>query len=164
MGNALRRIPTWAWLASIVVGSTVFRAILGRDLVAPFIMVDEIIWSDVARGIADTGEPLLRDESDPGYSIVYPLLISPVYAVFDSLPEAYAGVKVVNSLLMSLAAIPAFFLARRVVRDGLALLAAVMTIAIPSLAYTGTVMTENAFYPLFLVVTLALVVVLERPT
>ena len=164
MGNALGRIPTWAWLVSIVVGSTVFRAILGTGLVAPFIMVDEIIWSDVARGIADTGEPLLRDESDPGYSIVYPLLISPVYAVFDSLPEAYAGVKVVNSLLMSLAAVPAFFLARRVVRDGVALLAAVMTIAIPSLAYTGTVMTENAFYPLFLVVTLALVVVLERPT
>ena len=34
----------------------------------------------------------------------------------------------------------------------------------PSLAYTGTVMTENVFYPLFLVVTLVLVLVLERPT
>ncbi len=65
---------------------------------------------------------------------------------------------------MSLAAVPAFFLARRVVRDGLALLAALMTIAIPSMAYTGTVMTENAFYPLFLVVALVLVLVLERPT
>ena len=83
LGRALRRIPTWAWLAAIVVGSTIVRAILGRDLVAPFIMVDEIIWSEVARGIADAGEPLLRDEPDPGYSIVYPLLISPVYALFD---------------------------------------------------------------------------------
>ncbi len=34
----------------------------------------------------------------------------------------------------------------------------------PSLAYTGTVMTENVFYPLFLVVVLVLVLVLERPT
>ena len=59
---------------------------------------------------------------------------------------------------------PAFFLARRVVRDGLALLAALMSVAIPSMAYTGTVMTENAFYPLFLLVALVLVVVLERPT
>jgi hypothetical protein len=147
-----------------VVGSTVVRAILGRDLVAPFIMVDEIIWSEIARGIADAGEPLLRDEPDPGYSIVYPLLLSPVYSIFESLPDAYAGVKTLNSLLMSLAAVPAFFLARRVVRDGLALLAALMAVAIPSMAYTGTVMTENAFYPLFLVVTLVLVVVLERPT
>ena len=164
MGRALRRIPVWAWLAAIVVGSTIVRAILGRDLVAPFIMVDEIIWSEVARGIADAGEPLLRDEPDPGYSIVYPLLISPVYALFDSLPDAYAGVKILNALTMSLAAAPAFFLARRVVRDGLALLAALMTIAIPSMAYTGTVMTENAFYPLFLLVALVLVLVLERPT
>ena len=164
MGRALRRIPTWAWLATIVVGSTIVRAILARDLVAPFIMVDEIIWSEVARGIADAGEPLLRDEPDPGYSIVYPLLISPVYALFESLPDAYAGVKTLNALVMSLAAVPAFFLARRVVRDGLALLAALMAIAIPSMAYTGTVMTENAFYPLFLVVALVLVLVLERPT
>ena len=39
-----------------------------------------------------------------------------------------------------------------------------MTVAIPSMAYTGTVMTENAFYPLFLLVALVLVVVLERPS
>jgi hypothetical protein len=164
LGRALRRIPTWAWLATIVVGSTIARAILGRDLVAPFIMVDEIIWSEVARGIADAGEPLLRDEPDPGYSLVYPLLISPVYALTDGLVDAYAGVKTLNALIMSLASVPAFFLARRVMRDGLALLAALMTIAIPSMAYTGTVMTENAFYPLFLVVALVLVLVLERPT
>ena len=164
LDNALRRVPAWAWLVAIVVGSAVFRAILGRGIVAPFIMVDEIIWSEVARGLADAGEPLLRDQPDPGYSIVYPLLISPVYALFESLPDAYAALKVLNAVLMSLAAVPAYFLARRVVRDALALLAALLAVALPSLAYTGTVMTENVFYPLFLVVTLVLVLVLERPT
>ena len=164
MGRALRRVPSWAWLTAIVVVSTLVRALLARDIVAPFIFVDEVIWSEIARGIADAGEPLLRDEPDPGYSIVYPLLISPVYALFESLTEAYAGVKTLNSFVMSLAAVPAFFLARRVVREGFALLAAVMTVAIPSLAYTGTVMTENAFYPLFVLVALVLVVVLERPS
>jgi hypothetical protein len=127
-------------------------------------MVDELIWSEIARGIADAGEPLLRGQSDPGYSVVYPLLISPAYALFESLPTAYATVKTWNAVLMSLAAVPAFFLARRVVRDGYALLAALLTVAVPSLAYTGTVMTENAFYPLFLVVMLVLCLVLERPT
>ena len=164
MGRALRRIPSWAWLAAIVAVSTSFRAVLARDMVAPFILVDEIIWSEIARGIADAGEPLIRGEPDPGYSIVYPLLISPVYALFENLVDAYAGVKTLNSFVMSLAAVPAFFLARRVVRDGLALLAAVMTVAVPSMAYTGTVMTENPFYPLFLLVALVLVVALERPS
>jgi 4-amino-4-deoxy-L-arabinose transferase-like glycosyltransferase len=140
------------------------RAILVRGIVAPFIFVDEVIWSELARGIADAGKPLLRDQPDPGYSVGYPLLISPAYALCDGLPNAYAAVKAENALLMSLAAVPAFFLARRVTRDGLALLAAVLTVAVPSLAYTGTVMTENAFYPLFLLVVLVLVVVLERPT
>ena len=41
---------------------------------------------------------------------------------------------------------------------------AVLTVAVPSMVYTGTLMTENAFYPLFLLVALALVRVLERPT
>ena len=164
MGSALRRVPAWAWLTAIVAGSVLARAILVRGIVAPFIFVDELIWSELARGIADAGKPLLRDQPDPGYSVVYPLLISPAYALFDGLPNAYAAVKAENTLLMSLAAVPAFFLARRVARDGLALLAAVLTVAVPSLAYTGTVMTENAFYPLFLLVVLVLVVVLERPT
>ena len=163
MGRALARVPTWAWLTAIVVGSAAVRAWLARDLVAPFIMVDEIIWSEIARGIADAGEPLLRDQPDPGYSVVYPLLISPAYALFDALPTAYAAVKTWNSVLMSLAAIPAFFLARRVVARGYALLAALLAVAVPSLAYTGTVMTENAFYPLFLAFVLVLVVALERP-
>ncbi len=80
MGRALARVPTWAWLTAIVVASAAVRAWLARDLVAPFIIVDEIIWSEIARGIADAGEPLLRDQPDPGYSVVYPLLISPAYA------------------------------------------------------------------------------------
>jgi Dolichyl-phosphate-mannose-protein mannosyltransferase len=164
LGRALRRIPTWAWLAAIVVASTGARALLARGLVAPFIMVDEVIWSELARGFAAAGKPLLRDQPHPGYSPVYPLLISPAYAFFDNLPQAYAAVKTLNSLLMSLAAVPAFFLARRVVSDRLALLAALLTVAVPSLAYTGTVMTENAFYPLFLLVALVLVRVLERPS
>src|SRR5215510_9451968 len=164
LGRALARVPTWAWLAAIVAVSAAVRAWLARDLVAPFIMVDELIWSEIARGIADAGQPLLRDHPDPGYSAFYPLLISPAYVLFHNLVDAYAAVKTWNSVLMSLAAVPAFFLARRVVRDGYALLAALLAVAVPSLAYTGTVMTENAFYPLFLVVVLVLLVVLERPT
>jgi hypothetical protein len=164
LGRALARVPTWAWLTAIVVASAALRALLARQLVAPFIMVDELIWSELARGIADAGEPLLRDQPNPGYSVVYPLLISPAYLLFESLPTAYAAVKTMNAALMSLAAIPTFFVARRVVSRSYALFAALLAVAVPSLAYTGTVMTENAFYPLFLVVILVLLITLERPT
>lgn len=158
------RVPAWAWLVAIVVVSAVFRAVVGRGIAAPFIFVDELIWSELARGIASSGEPLVRGQSDPGYSLVYSFLISPVYAVFDSLPTAYDAVKVVNAVLMSLAALPAFALARRVAGPGLSLLAAASTVAVPSVAYAGTVMTENLFYPLFLTFAWLLVLVLEQPT
>ncbi len=164
MVDRLRRVPAWGWLAAIVVISFAFRAWLARGMVAPFIFVDELIYAELARSLADSGERLVRDVHTTGYGIGYPLLIAPAYALFDRLPDAYAAVKTINALLMSLAAVPAFLLARRLVGDWWALGAAVLAVAIPSMAYTGTVMTENAFYPLFLLIAWQLARVLERPT
>ena len=162
--SRLRAVPAWAWLAAIVVLSFALRAWLARSMVAPFIMVDELIYSELARSFAASGDFLVRDAPAGGYSLVYPVLISPAYALFDSLSEAYGAVKTINAAAMSLAAIPAYLLARRVVGMWLALLGAVLAVALPSLVYTGTVMTENVFYPLFVTVALALQLVLERPT
>jgi Dolichyl-phosphate-mannose-protein mannosyltransferase len=87
-----------------------------------------------------------------------------VYVVFESLTDAYAAVKTLNSLVMSLAAVPCYLIARRVVGPWHALFAAVLALALPSLVYTGTVMTENAFYPVFLATFLVFVMTLERPS
>jgi hypothetical protein len=148
----------------IVVASTVFRALLSRRLPGPFIFVDELIYSELGRSFADGGRFLVRDVHTGGYGVVYPILISPAYRLFNGLPEAYAAVKVINSLVMSLAAVPAYLLARRVLTTTPALVVALLTVAVPSMVYTGTVMTENVFYGLFLLVTLVLVLALERPT
>jgi Dolichyl-phosphate-mannose-protein mannosyltransferase len=164
LAEALRRVPVWAWLVVLVLASFAVRAWLARDMLGAFIMVDELIYSELGRSIADSRELLVRDVPSPGYGIVYPALLSPAYAAFDSLPEAYAAVKTLNSLVMSLAAVPAYLLARRVVGPWLSLLAAVLAVSIPSLVYTGTVMTENVFYPVFLTVALVFVLTLERPT
>ena len=65
---------------------------------------------------------------------------------------------------MSLAAIPAYFLARRLLPATLSLVCAGLAVLIPSMLYTGMLMTENAFYPLFLLAAYLLVLVLEEPT
>jgi hypothetical protein len=65
---------------------------------------------------------------------------------------------------MSLAAVPVYLIARRVLTAPLALAAAGLALALPSLLYTGTLMTENAFYAAFLLAALALVACLQRPT
>jgi hypothetical protein len=156
-------IPAWAWLAAIVVCSIALRLVLARRMVAPWIMVDELIYSELAKSIAAHGSFLIRGVPSHGFGFLYPILIAPAFRI-ASVPQAYAAAKAIDTVLMSLAAIPAYLLARRLMRPGLALLAAALTVAVPSMVYTGTLMTENAFYPLFLCVGLALVLVLERPS
>jgi hypothetical protein len=156
-------IPAWAWLGAILVGSIVFRALLARRMVAPWIMVDELIYSELAKSFAAHGAFAVRGVASHGYGFVYPVLIAPAFRI-ASITSAYGAAKAINSVVMSLAAVPAYFLARRVARPALALLVALLTVAVPSMVYTGTLMTENAFYPLFLTCALVLVLVLERPT
>jgi Dolichyl-phosphate-mannose-protein mannosyltransferase len=162
--STVRAIPAWAWLTLLVVVSAVIRYALSRQAVAPWIMVDELIYSELAKSFADSGQFLIRDHSTAAYGVIYPALIAPAWAAFKSIPDAYAAAKAINSLMMSLAAIPAYLLARRMLSAPWALGAAVLTVAVPSMVYTGTLMTENAFYPIFLFALLATIVWLERPT
>ena len=160
-----RAVPIWVWLAGIVLLSALLRYGFGRRMVAPWIMIDELVYSELAKSFAESGSFLIRGEPAGGaYGIVYPILISPAYALFDAVPDAYAAAKAINAILISLAAIPAYFLARRVLGPYPALAAAGLSVALPSLLYSGTLMTENAFYPIFLCAALALLLAVERPT
>ena len=164
MVDRLRAVPAWATLSGIVVLSFAIRAWLARGMLGPFIMVDELFYSEMAKSFASDLSLTIRGVPARGYGAVYPILISPAYALFDRIPDVYATLKTINSLVMSLAAVPAYLIARRVVGKWLALFAALLAVAVPSMVYTATVMTENAYYPVFLLATLALVALLERPS
>lgn len=164
MTSLVRAVPAWAWLAGLVAVSTGIRYAIGRRAVAPWIMVDELVYSELAKSFADSGRFLVRDHATAAYGIVYPVLLAPAWALFKAVPDAYAAAKAINALVMSLTAVPAYLLARRLLRPPLALLAAALTVSVPSMLYTGTLMTENAFYPVFLLAVLAVVAWLERPT
>ena len=157
-------IPVWAWLVAIVGCSAIARILLTRQIAAPWIMVDELVYSELAKSFAATGHFEIRGVPTTGYGFVYPMLIAPAWRLFGSVPHAYAVAKGINAVVISLTAIPAYLLARKLVGSGLALVAAVLAVLVPSLLYAGTLMTENAFYPLFVLVCLLLVVTLERPT
>jgi len=158
-------VPVWVWLAGMVVVSTVVRTALAKRHPAPWIFDDELIYQSLASSFGTTGHFAIRGiRGLMGYGPGYPLLISPAYAVFHDFAHAYAAAKAINSLLMSLAAVPAYYIARRVVSRPLALFAALFAVTIPSMQYTGTIMTENAFYPAFMVCVLAFVWMLESPT
>ena len=106
VGERLRAVPAWAWLAAIVLCSFVGP---GLALAAHAGAVHHDGRADVlgARPEPRRGA-LARDPRVPAQRLrrLYPLLIAPAYALFDSLTDAYAAVKVINSLTMSLAAYP----------------------------------------------------------
>ena len=162
--SAVGRVPVWAWLTAIVVASVLVRWALARRVMAPWIMVDELVYSELAKSFAATGHFLIRGQHHGSFGFVYPILISPAWKLFSSVSDAYAAAKVIGSVAMSLTAIPSYFLARRVLRPLPSLLAALLAVAVPSMLYTGTLMTETVFYPLFVCVGLALVLALEQPT
>ena len=131
---------------------------------SPWILPDEILYSDLARSIADGGPPAVRGVPAFGWGVVYPTLIAPAWALFGDPVSAYHAALVINALVMSLAAIPAYLLARLFVSRRVALVVAAMTVLVPSMAYTGVVMTENAFYPLFLWSVFLIARAVRRPT
>jgi hypothetical protein len=158
-------VPAWFWLASLVALSASIRLELALDDPAPWIFSDEILYAELAESFGRDGSFSIRDvPGTNGFGFIYPLLIAPAYAVFERTPDAYTGVKAINAVVMSLAAVPTYLLARRVLPVGAAFLAAALAVAVPSMVYTGTVMTENAFYPVFLFCVLAMVLALERPS
>ena len=124
----VRAVPMWAWLTVAVVVSAGIRFWLARKIVAPWIFVDELIYSELAKSIAAHGSFLIRGVPSHGFGFVYPVLIAPAFRI-ASVPQAYAAAKAIDTVLMSLAAIPAYLLARRLMRPGLALLAAALEVA-----------------------------------
>jgi hypothetical protein len=158
-------VPVWAWLGVFIGVSTIARAAVAKGHRAPFIFDDELIYSKLASSFANTGHFAVRSVNGLfGYAPGYPLLISPAYFVFDNGAHAYTAAKGINALLMSLAAVPAYLIGRRLVSPWLALAGAVLALALPSVEYTGTIMTENAFYPAFLLCVWGFLRMFETPT
>jgi hypothetical protein len=161
------RLPMTLWLGVFVVASAAVRYVqLQGRMPAPWIFPDELIYSELAKSLGTSGHFAIRDVPfhELSFGITYPALIAPAYAVADSLPHAYALARAINCAVMALAALPVYFLGRRMLAPGVALLAAALAVEIPSMAYSGTLMSENLFYPAFLFTVLAIVRALEVPT
>ena len=56
-------------------------------------MVDELIYSELAKSFAASGHFLIRDVHHGAYGVVYPVLIAPAWRIFGSVPDAYAAAK-----------------------------------------------------------------------
>jgi hypothetical protein len=149
-------------LAGLMLLAFAFRMWLNNRVEAPWIMGDELTYSEMAKSFA-AGHGLEVRGAPPNVRTLYPILISPAW-LLDSVQAAYEAAKAINTVAMTLATIPLYLWARRLVSEGWALAAAALLLLMPAFAYTGTIMTESAFLPLFLIALYTLARALERPT
>lgn len=157
------RVGVSVVLGATVVLATAMHAALALMSPSPWIVPDEVIYSELAKSLGDGRLPAIRDEVSFAYGVGYPALLAPIWAVVDDVATAYAFAKVLNALLLGITAVPAFFLARRFVDEVRALFVAALCVAAPSMIYAGTLMTEVALYPAFVLALLAMTAALERP-
>jgi hypothetical protein len=141
----------------------IVRYLLAREIVTPWIMADELIYSEMAKNFADHGEFLLRETPSPLNNVAYPALISPAWLA-DSVGTAYSLVQFINVVVMSLSGVLVYLWGRRLMAAGWALLAAALVLLLPGFIYTGMVMTENLFVTSFVAASFAIALALERPT
>jgi dolichyl-phosphate-mannose-protein mannosyltransferase len=150
-------------LGGLLLVSVALRIWLSRVIVSPWIMVDELLYSETAKSFASSGHFLVRDAPTGINNVVYPALISPAWLA-HSMGTTYGLAKAINVVVMTSTGIPLYLWARRLVAPVFALVAVVLTLLMPSFVYTGTLMTENAFLPAFVLAAFLFALVLERPT
>ena len=130
---------------------------------SPWFTPDEMVYGELGRSLYSTGRLDILGHATPFFSFVYPALVGP-FLDFGNLELGYTLLKAVQALVMSLTGVAVFLWARSLVRPRYALVAALLALAVPGLAFAGFVMTEVAFYPVICLVAWAMARVLERPT
>jgi hypothetical protein len=151
-------------VAAVVLGSAVLDGLLAIPIRRPRIFGDELIYWLLGRSFAWSGTFTLRGGAAPRYGIVYPALLAVPQRIGSDQRTAYAVAQGLNAVLFSLAAVPAYAIARRVLSQRASLVAAALAVVLPSCIYTSNVFTENAFYPTFVTCALLMLRALERPT
>jgi len=151
-------------LAGIVGLSFAVRVALAWLRSTPVYFGDEYLYSSLGRSLAETGRPLVRGQAAHFPALLEPLLTAPAWLVSD-VGIAYHLTQTIGALAMSLAAVPVYWLARRLgLTAGVALGIAALSLVLPDLIYSSWIVAEPFAYPLVLAAVAAAVAALERPS
>ncbi|MEX2195733.1 MAG: glycosyltransferase family 39 protein [Thermoleophilaceae bacterium] len=122
-----------------------------------FVMTDELAYMKQAVAIGEDLLPLTpSDFWFTSWAQLEPLLAAPAYALLGT-TTAFDVVHVLNGLVMASTAIPTYLLARELTLSRLWCYAvAALSVAVPWLALSATILTEVVAYPAFVWAALAM--------
>ena len=134
-----------------------------RSVDVPRVHPDEVRYAIAGSSLVE-GEGLSLRGGDYGFGPLYALVLAGILFLSSGLAAAYDVFKAANALFFALTAIPVYLLARRLVTEWWAVLAAALSVAIPSSISVATVMTESLSFFTCAWALYAIVLALERPT
>lgn len=151
-------------LALLVTASAAIHFATALARPTPDYFPDEYMYASFARSLAHGHLPVVRGASVQFFPLLQPLLTAPAW-LLPSAEAGYRATQAIESVLMSLAAIPVYYLARRLdLPARWALAAAGLSLTIPALVYSSFVVSEPVAYPLALAAIAAAVHAIDRPS
>jgi len=150
-------------LGVIVVCAFLLYTLLTTGVDGPRVHPDEELYTMGASSLA-AGEGLALRGQHFGFGPLFPIMLAAIIRLAGSVDAAYEWFKAANALCFALTAVPVYLLARRVAAAWWAVLAAGLSVAIPSSISIGTVMTESLSYVATAWALYAIAVALERPS
>src|SRR3954447_13106618 len=147
----LAAVPAWFWVAGIVVASFCGRLIAAAGRPVPHYLPHEYIYPSLARSFAEPGRPLIRGVGVHFPALLDPLVTAPVWLVTHDPVRAYGITQGLHAVFVSLAALPAYLLAKRLgVAPWLAVAVAALAVAVPDGVYASSMLADPLAYPLLL--------------
>jgi hypothetical protein len=157
------RRPAYA-LAALVGLSFVARTALAWLRSVPALFPDEYLYSAIGRSFAESGRPLVRGGSAHFPALLQPIVTAPAWLIGD-VGTAFRVVQAIGALEMSLAAVPAYLIARRLgLSARVSLVLAAFTVLVPDLLYASFISSEALAYPLVLASVYAAMRALAEPS
>jgi hypothetical protein len=159
----VKRYPAYP-LAALVAASFVIRTGVSWLRSTPALFPDEYIYSAIGRSLADSGRVQIRGGSAHFPALLQPIITAPAWLIGD-VDLAFRLVQAIGALVMSLAAVPVYLLARRLgLSNRVGLVLAAFTVLVPDVLYASFISSEALAYPLLLASVYAATRALAQPT
>lgn len=151
-------------LLALATASAALHTVLVGWVHGPKVFMDELGYEQMAKSFAQTGHFSLFGKSGLAYSPLYPLALSPIYALTSSAQTAYEWAKVENAVLISLSVFPIYAIARSVLSRSRSTGVAALSLLAPLMLYSSFEMSESLAYPLCLVAIWAMIRAVRQPS
>lgn len=144
-GRGTSRASSFVAVAGVATGILTLYFVEAWVRKTPWVFTDELEWTQISRSIAATGHAARRGEP-VNFKSLYPYVLAPLWWI-HSTAAAYAAIKYANAVLMALAAVPTYLLARMMISRRAAAVVAALSVLIPGMAYASSLIPEVLAYP-----------------